>query len=267
MSSTDTPSSFDERLSQREAVISQPHPLDTKPTDANSQPHGNIPNTPLAVSFISFLLGICFTLGMVAFSAGYIHYYWWSTYQLGFFAAAWAAFHYGEFAVTAGWNKGKCSVDSFLLDNGVLYHISNGVALLEYLVTLYFKPSLKAFPHVSTFGIAMTIFGQCLRSIAMIHASTNFSHMVAFHKANDHQLVTSGVYSWFRHPSYAGFFYWGLGTQLVLQNSLSFLLYAVLLWRFFYNRIRFEETALVKFFGDDYVKYRNRVGTMIPFIP
>jgi len=28
-----------------------------------------------------------------------------------------------------------------------------------------------------------------------------------------------------------------------------------------------EERALVKFFGQDYVEYRRRVGTKIPFIP
>ena len=43
---------------------------------------------------------------------------------------------------------------------------------------------------------------------------------------------------WFRHPSYAGFFYWALGTQLVLQNPVSFTLYLIILWRFFSRRIR-----------------------------
>jgi protein-S-isoprenylcysteine O-methyltransferase len=28
-----------------------------------------------------------------------------------------------------------------------------------------------------------------------------------------------------------------------------------------------EENALVKFFGNDYVQYRRRVGTKIPFVP
>lgn len=28
-----------------------------------------------------------------------------------------------------------------------------------------------------------------------------------------------------------------------------------------------EEKLLVKFFGDEYVQYRNRVGTKIPFVP
>lgn len=43
---------------------------------------------------------------------------------------------------------------------------------------------------------------------------------------------------WFRHPSYAGFFYWALGTQLVLQNPISFTIYSILLRRFFFYRIR-----------------------------
>ena len=88
---------------------------------------------------------------------------------------------------------------------------------------------------------------------------------------------------WSRHPSYAGFFYWALGTQLVLQNPLSFIVHSIVLWKFFYYRSRCtsflffhdlmisiiaaEERALVKFFGQDYVEYRRRVGTKIPFIP
>jgi len=89
---------------------------------------------------------------------------------------------------------------------------------------------------------------------------------------------------WFRHPSYAGFYYWALGTQLILQNPLTFVLFTILLWRFFYYRTRgsfsfsatfvfdtdlalAEEKALVKFFGDDYIRYKRRVGTKIPFVP
>lgn len=86
----------------------------------------------------------------------------------------------------------------------------------------------------------------------------------------------------FRHPSYAGFFYWALGTQLVLQNPVSSIVYVILLWNFFSRRIKgifviaftdastdfgtAEEKALVHFFGQDYEDYRRRVGTKIPFI-
>ncbi|KAG8781811.1 hypothetical protein FRC15_008065, partial [Serendipita sp. 397] len=114
--------------------------------------------------------------------------------------------------------------------------------------------------------ILVTIFGQVIRSIAMIHASTNFSHMVAYQHREGHRLVKGGIYSWSRHPSYAGFFYWGIGTQLVLQNYVSFFGYAVVLFRFFNRRIFWEEKALVRFFGTEYQEYRARVPTRIPFI-
>ena len=41
---------------------------------------------------------------------------------------------------------------AFLLENGALYHIAHSVALLEYLITLYFKPEWKQFPYISLVG-------------------------------------------------------------------------------------------------------------------
>jgi len=148
-----------------------------------------------------------------------------------------------------------------------MYHIANGVALFEYLISRLIIPSSKTWPYVSQIGIVMVIFGQILRSMAMIHASTNFSHTVAHQRRDTHRLVTDGIYGWFRHPSYAGFYYWALGTQLVLQNPLTFVFFSILLWRFFYYRTRTEEAALIRFFGDEYIQYRQRVGTKIPFVP
>lgn len=81
------------------------------------------------------------------------------------------------------------------MDNGALYHVAHGTALTEYLLTLYFKPSWKTVPFASAVGMALVVVGQILRTTAMIHASTNFSHAVAFRKAEKHQLVTNGVYA------------------------------------------------------------------------
>jgi protein-S-isoprenylcysteine O-methyltransferase len=105
--SSNASENWDERVQQREAM--ERHPLETIPT--TNKPRGNIPNTPLAISTISFLLGAIFCLGALIFLAGGFDTYWCSTYQLGFFVAAWSGFHWGEFAVTAGWNFEKCSVD------------------------------------------------------------------------------------------------------------------------------------------------------------
>ena len=97
---------MEERLGQRE---SRKHPLETIPITHLT--HGKIPNTPLASSTIAFLLGGLFALGTCTFLFETSFPYWWMTYQLGYFIAAWAFFHWGEFAVTAGWNYEKCSVD------------------------------------------------------------------------------------------------------------------------------------------------------------
>ncbi|KAF5390586.1 hypothetical protein D9757_002696 [Collybiopsis confluens] len=260
---SDVPASLENRLRQRQHL--QSHPLSTIPS-VDVRTSANIPNTPLAAAAVAFLLGSVFCFGLLIFLRAFTSF-WWTNYQLGFFVAAWSTFHFGEFAVTAGWNLEKCSVDSFLLDNGSMYHIANGSAILEHLLTLYFTPSFKSWPWVSALGMAMVFFGQFMRSAAMIHASTNFSHALASKKLDSHRLVTDGIYAWCRHPSYAGFFYWALGTQLVLQNPLCFILYFFLLWRFFYARTRFEEKTLIKFFGDSYIQYRDNVGTKIPFIP
>lgn len=162
---------IEERIRQREATLArQSGPLETVP--AKGVPtNGNIPNTPLASSFIAFCLGTVFTLGSLLFVAGGYGSSWltsWLTSQFGAFAASWAIFHYLEFAVTAGWNREKCSVDcecmytrsescskapiAYLLDNGAQYHIANGIAVLEYVAVKLFFPSAKAWPYVTEIG-------------------------------------------------------------------------------------------------------------------
>jgi len=244
--------------------------LETIPTDAANPYRGKyIPNTPLGASIISVCLSMVFTLGLLLFLRGPIVFglqddQW---RFLGFFLACWAGFHWGEYAVCAGWNRARCSVDSFLLENGKEYNIANAVAVTEFVITMYFAPQVKSHTYVTYFGIVLTLASQYLRSAAMITAASNFSHQIVWRREEDHRLVTDGVYRYFRHPSYAGFFYWSLGTQLVLQNPISFIGYAVAVWKFFARRVPIEERYLIHFFGDEYKNYRRRVRTWIPFIP
>lgn len=100
----------------------------------------------------------------------------------------------------------------------------------------------------------------------MAEAGTNFNHTLAKIKREGHVLVTTGVYAWLRHPSYCAFFWWALGTQVLVGNKICFLGYLFVLWNFFKRRIKGEELTLVAFFGQDYVEYRERTGTGIPFI-
>lgn len=69
-----------------------------------------------------------------------------------------------------------------------------------------------------------------------------------------------------RHPSYFGWFYWSVGTQLVLCNPLCTLAYAGAAWYFFHDRIPYEEKLLVHFYGEKYTKYAKSTVIGIPFI-
>jgi protein-S-isoprenylcysteine O-methyltransferase Ste14 len=73
-------------------------------------------------------------------------------------------------------------------------------------------------------------------------------------------------YSILRHPSYVGFFYWAIGTQLVLCNPLSTLLYGLAAWTFFSKRIVYEESTLRSLFPGDYEEYISRTYIGIPLM-
>lgn len=166
----------------------------------------------------------------------------------------------------------------FLLSaNGIAYTGAHAASALECLLTNTILPSLSlrsvstAGPSVSIVltlvGLAVVLVGQTVRSVAMVQAGKSFNHHVQETKKASHVLVTSGLYSSLRHPSYFGFYWWVLGIQLVMGNFFCFLAYVVVLYRYYSHRIPYEESFLVKFFGDEYVDYRKKVGTKIPFVP
>lgn len=80
---------------------------------------------------------------------------------------------------------------------------------------------LKQLNWLSVVGLMMVLCGEGLRKAAMLTAGSNFNHIVQNEKAQSHVLVTSGVYSYFRHPSYVGWFYWSTGTQVSKELSSS----------------------------------------------
>eukprot|EP00126_Sphaerothecum_destruens_P003329 Sdes_comp17017_c0_seq2m6219 len=112
----------------------------------------------------------------------------------------------------------------------------------------------------------MVLSGQTIRTAAMITCGTNFTHLVATEKKQGHQLVTKGIYSYFRHPSYLGWYLWAVGTQLLLVNPISLVGYTIAIYFFFKDRIEFEEITLLSYFGDQYQKYKKTVPSGIPFL-
>ncbi|MBN3306774.1 ICMT methyltransferase, partial [Amia calva] len=185
-------------------------------------------------------LGFAFGCGLlVSFGQTTWRHFGWYMCSLSFF-------HFSEYLVTAIINP----------------HLSKSLSLSSRLPS-----DLKQLRWLSLAGLLMVLFGECLRKSAMLTAGSNFNHIVQNEKARTHVLVTSGVYSCFRHPSYVGWFYWSIGTQVMLCNPVCVLGYTLASWRFFRERIEEEEISLIHFFGEEYLEYKRKVPTGLPFIP
>lgn len=222
-------------------------------------------NLPYEVTGTSFGLGIL--LGVSLGSLPFMHFKPFNLYII-----ALALFHFLEYYITAKYNPKKVNSQSFLINNGIEYTVAHTVAIFECLVEGWLFPRWKTYNHsafrqiIVTIGLTLLIVGQVVRSLAMYTAGKSFSHIVKVEKENDHKLVTNGVYLYIRHPSYFGFFWWAMGTQLLLLNPITSVAFAYVLHGFFSKRIPFEERHLVDFFGDEYIKYRRSVKIWIPFI-
>ena len=175
-------------------------------------------------------------------------------------------FHYFEYVVTGLTNPSNLSTDSYLLNHSLQYWMAAMASWVEYFIELYFFPELKTSKVVLWMGVLICIAFDLLRKIAMFHAGASFSHIVQSTKKDDHKLVTRGVFAYFRHPSYVGWFYWSLGTQVVLSNPICFALYGYVSWLFFNERVYVEEYSLLQFFGSQYHKYQRQVPVGIPFV-
>ncbi|XP_071109319.1 protein-S-isoprenylcysteine O-methyltransferase-like [Haliotis cracherodii] len=205
-------------------------------------------------------LGVCFGTGLLISMSdtSWVHFGWYIT--------ALAFFHWSEYYTTAVTNPKALSLESYLLDHSREYKLAALASWTEFTIEWFIFPSLKEIRFLSLIGVMLVIGGEFLRKVSMVTANTNFNHYVQHTKQADHSLVTHGVYRFFRHPAYVGWFYWSIGTQLVLCNPVCLAGYTAVSWRFFKERIFEEELYLLNFFGEEYIDYQRKVGTGLPFI-
>ncbi|RHY02000.1 hypothetical protein DYB28_012881 [Aphanomyces astaci] len=175
-------------------------------------------------------------------------------------------FHFSEFISTAAFKPGFVSYESFLLNHSDAYHMALAAGCVEFWLESHFFPELKYIHDVSSVGLFLIVLGASFRVGAMWTAKSNFSHRIEVAKRKEHTLVTHGVYKYIRHPSYFGWFYWSIGSQVFLCNPLCTLAYAAASWSFFKDRIPYEEELLLEFFPAEYPAYKARTFSGIPFV-
>jgi protein-S-isoprenylcysteine O-methyltransferase len=189
----------------------------------------------------------------------------WSTYIMSL-----CTFHLAEFFITSIYNPTQATTDSFLVNHSTTYTTAAMSSWIEFwfrfccllLTSLNF--SLPSW--ISLIGFGIVILAQIIRSMAMATAGESFNHLIQTSKKQNHVLITHGIYSVFRHPSYVGYFYWAIATQLLLGNIIHTILYSIAAWTFFQRRIHYEEESLCQFFPDTYPTYVSHTYIGIPFL-
>ncbi|ODV78916.1 ICMT-domain-containing protein [Suhomyces tanzawaensis NRRL Y-17324] len=184
--------------------------------------------------------------------------------QLHYYLMFWCIFHTLEFVTTCLFNNSQVDDDSFILEDWDI-HSMNILCISEFAIRWYWWSQNPW--KITWYAVGLVALGQICRTLAMYTASESFNHYIQReHNEKTHQLVTTGIYSVLRHPSYFGFWWWFVGLQLFMNNTVTFAVGGYVLWNFFNKRIQFEEGFLVKFFKDAYIDYRKRTITGIPFI-
>jgi len=186
--------------------------------------------------------------------------------SFGIYGAFLTIFHYSEYFVISVSNPQSLSLDSFMLNHSLQYLIAAALSWTEFFTEAYFYPEMKKYKTLWIVGSLICLSGEIVRKVAILTAKKSFHHIVQFQQAEDHKLVTNGIYRLVRHPSYVGWFYWSLGTQVILANPCCLIFYIIASWIFFRERIYMEEIALINFFGDEYLRYQQNTPTGLPFI-
>jgi protein-S-isoprenylcysteine O-methyltransferase Ste14 len=110
-------------------------------------------------------------------------------------------------------------------------------------------------------GVFVFAVGGALRLWPVFVLGDRFSGLVAIQPG--HTLVTSGIYSVIRHPSYLGLLVNSLGWSLAFRSGVGLLLTALLIPPIV-ARIRSEEALLRTQFGNDYDSYCARTSRLVP---
>jgi protein-S-isoprenylcysteine O-methyltransferase Ste14 len=112
-------------------------------------------------------------------------------------------------------------------------------------------------------GVALVAIGFALRLWPVFVLGHRFSGLVAIQPG--HQLVTNGIYTIIRNPSYLGLLIGAVGWALAFRSAVGIIL-ALLNLVPLVARMNSEEALLRSQFGTEYEAYYRRTWRLIPWL-
>jgi len=114
-------------------------------------------------------------------------------------------------------------------------------------------------------GIILMLIGLVIFTFARKKLGKNWSDSSAAVLRKDHELITTGLYKYSRHPIYSGLMLIFLGNAIFIGTIGGLILLCFIIIGLAFS-IRREEKFLTIHFPDQYPEYKKRVKALIPFI-
>ena len=123
-----------------------------------------------------------------------------------------------------------------------------------------YKPrSWAGWTGAASFAIALPVLWRA-------HADLGQYWSESLQLRQGHQLITSGIYRYIRHPMYAFGWLFGSAQALLLQNWIAGPSGLVSFGLLYFSRVPREEHMMFDQFGDEYRSYMKRTGRVIPHV-
>jgi len=159
---------------------------------------------------------------------------------------------------------GRLAAKSSLIDKILVFMIVAGmVAPLAYILTPFLDFANYSLPDaLAWIGIVLIVFSLILLWRSHADLGVNFALTPGVH--GEQSLIKRGVYRRVRHPMYTSLWLWAFSMPLLLHNTVAGAIFLVIFLAFYFARVPIEEAHMMERFGDEYRKYMDETGRLVP---
>jgi protein-S-isoprenylcysteine O-methyltransferase Ste14 len=152
-------------------------------------------------------------------------------------------------------------------ENALLLASLTGIGIVPFLYIVSGFPRFGEY-RFSPFQAWLGVFAA-LASLVIFqlsHRALGRHWSISLDVRQHHVLVTSGIYSYVRHPMYLAFWLWAAAQALLLPNWVGGFAGVLGFGILFFGRVAREEQMMIETFGDEYRSYMSRTYRVVPLL-